>query len=73
MAEKEYTVQGMKCVSCTMGIQKLLKRNPKIEKVDVTFGQSNITVTFKDPNDIDDQTVIETVARLGYKASPTQP
>ncbi len=71
MASKQYEVKGMKCVSCTMGIQKLLKRQAPIAKVDVVFGQSNITVTFKDET-IDDQTVIDTVARLGYKAVPAE-
>lgn len=71
MATKNYDVKGMKCVSCTMGIQKLLKRQDTIAKVDVVFGQSHVTVTFKDDN-VDDQLVIDTVARLGYKAVPAE-
>lgn len=71
MATKNYEVKGMKCVSCTMGIQKLLKRQSQIDSVEVVFGQSNITVTFKDDT-IDDQMVIDTVARLGYKAVPAE-
>ena len=71
MEKKTYDVIGMHCVSCSMAISKLLKKNKDVDDVEVSLGQSKITVTF-DPEKVNDLVIAETVARLGYKAVPAQ-
>jgi copper chaperone CopZ len=67
MSKVEYNVLGMHCVSCSTGIKKLVSKQKEVESVDVSLGESKIIVTFKD-DQVNDKTVIDNVARLGYKA-----
>jgi copper chaperone CopZ len=54
-----------------MGISKLLKKNKGIEDVEVHLSDSKLTITY-DETTVDHQEIINTVARLGYKAVPDQ-
>jgi copper chaperone CopZ len=67
MKTVEYDVKGMHCVSCSMGIQKLLKKTKGVTDVEVQLSQSKVHVTF-DESSVDDKLIVDTVARLGYKA-----
>lgn len=67
MNKVEYNVLGMHCVSCSTGIKKLVSKQKEVENVEVSLGESKIYVTFKD-DQVNDKTVIDNVARLGYKA-----
>lgn len=67
MSKVEYNVLGMHCVSCSTGIKKLVSKQKEVENVEVSLGESKIYVTFKD-DQVNDKTVIDNVARLGYKA-----
>ncbi|MFP4287209.1 MAG: heavy-metal-associated domain-containing protein [Candidatus Izemoplasmataceae bacterium] len=67
MSKVEYNVLGMHCVSCSTGIKKLVSKQKEVENVEVSLGESKIVVTFKD-DQVNDKTVIDNVARLGYKA-----
>ena len=71
MEKKTYDVIGMHCVSCSMAISKLLKKNKDVEDVEVALGESKITVSFN-PEAVNDQVIADTVARLGYKATPAR-
>jgi len=67
MKTVEYDVLGMHCVSCSMGIQKLLKKTKGVTEVEVHLTDSKVHVTF-DEAEVNDQIIINQVARLGYKA-----
>jgi copper chaperone CopZ len=67
MKTVEYDVLGMHCVSCSMGIQKLLKKTKGVTEVEVHLTDSKVHVTF-DESSVNDQIIINQVARLGYKA-----
>lgn len=71
MEKKTYEVIGMHCISCQLGISKLLKKNKDISDVEILFGESKLVVTY-DESKVNDQVVAETVARLGYKAIPAE-
>jgi copper chaperone CopZ len=71
MKKEEFSVIGMHCVGCSMGISKLLKKNKGIEDVEVHLSDSKLTITY-DETTVDHQEIINTVARLGYKAVPDQ-
>ncbi len=67
MKTVEYDVQGMHCVSCSMGIQKLLKKTKGVTDVEVQLSLSKVHVTY-DESSVNDKLIVDTVARLGYKA-----
>jgi len=69
MEKKEYEVIGMHCISCQLGISKLLKKNKDISDVEIKFGESKLVITY-DETKVNDKIVADTVARLGYKAVP---
>lgn len=71
MKKVEYDVLGMHCVSCSMGISKLLKKTNGVTDVEVRLSDSKVHVTF-DEQTVNDQIIINTVARLGYKAVPSK-
>ncbi len=67
MKTADYEVKGMHCISCSMGISKLLKRQKGVDNVDMQLPQRMFTITYDDAQ-IDHKTIVETVAKLGYKA-----
>ena len=71
MKKEEFSVIGMHCIGCSMGISKLLKKNKGIEDVQVHLSDSKLTITY-DETTVNHKEIIDTVARLGYKAVPDQ-
>ena len=69
MKKVEYHVLGMRCVGCSMGIQKLLKRSKGVSEVEVVLSESRIFITY-DESVIDNKQIVDTVSRLGYQAVP---
>ncbi|TVP96409.1 MAG: heavy-metal-associated domain-containing protein [Acholeplasmatales bacterium] len=63
----EYEVIGMRCIGCSLGIQKLLKKQKAIDNVEVVLHESKLKIAY-DESAIDDETIVKTVGRLGYKA-----
>lgn len=68
MKKAEYDVKGMHCVSCSMGISKLLRKTKGVLDVEVHLSEERIHITF-DELLVSDKLIVDTVARLGYKAS----
>ncbi|TNF07002.1 MAG: copper chaperone [Bacillota bacterium] len=67
MKTQTYDVIGMHCVSCSIAISKLVKRNKGVMDVEVKLSDSKLIVSY-DESLVTDQTVVDSVARLGYKA-----
>jgi len=67
MKKAEYDVIGMHCVSCSMGISKILKKTKGVIDVDVELSQSKVHITY-DEQLVSDQLIVEQVSRLGYRA-----
>ena len=67
MKKEEYEVIGMRCVGCSLGIQKLLKKQKAITDVEVVLHESKLKIAYDDTA-IDEETIVKTVGRLGYKA-----
>lgn len=67
MKRVEFNVIGMHCVSCSSGISKLLKKQKPVTDVEVILSQSKIFVSY-DETLMNNQHIIDSVARLGYKA-----
>lgn len=69
MKQVEFEVIGMHCVSCSMGIRKLVQKLKTVDQADVELGTSKLFVTYKEDNP-DPKGVVDAVARLGYRAIP---
>jgi P-type Cu+ transporter len=67
MKKAEYDVIGMHCVSCSMGISKILKKTKGVIDVDVELSKSLVNITY-DETVVNDKIIVEQVSRLGYKA-----
>jgi Cu+-exporting ATPase len=67
MKKAEYDVIGMHCVSCSMGINNILKKTKGVSEVNVELGSSKVFITY-DENAVNDKLIVDQVARLGYKA-----
>ena len=67
MKTQTYDVIGMHCVSCSIAISKLVKRNRGVADVEVKLSDSKLIVSY-DETLVTDQVVVDSVARLGYKA-----
>ncbi len=71
MKKETYNVIGMHCVSCSTGIAKLLRKNKAVDDVQVELSNSKFHITYDEEN-LDSQTIVDTVGRLGYKAIPAE-
>jgi copper chaperone CopZ len=67
MKTQTYDVVGMHCVSCSVAISKLVKRNKGVSDVEIKLADSKLIVSY-DESLVTDQMVVDSVARLGYKA-----
>ncbi len=67
-APQEFFIQGMHCVNCAQNIERVLSEIPEIERADVHFAMQSANITWKDPANHSEDTVIDAVTALGYKA-----
>ena len=64
-------IGGMTCTSCAMRVEKKLNR---LDGVEASVNYATEKATVKVGDDVDVQTLIDTVAKTGYSASvPAQP
>ncbi|MDX9692395.1 MAG: heavy-metal-associated domain-containing protein [Acholeplasmataceae bacterium] len=71
MKTQEYDVIGMHCVSCSVAISKLVKRNKGVSDVEIKLADSKLIVSF-DESSVTDKDIVDSVARLGYRAVVTK-
>ena len=62
-------IKGMHCSGCASGIEAMLKRVDGVTKADVSFEDAQARVEY-DPGTTTAQKIIETVEKMGYKATP---
>jgi Cu2+-exporting ATPase len=65
MAKKNYTVTGMSCASCAMGVEKGLNAQPGVKKAVVNFADNSVTLEF-DEQLTDSIKLKQSVQQLGY-------
>lgn len=65
---QKYSVGGMSCSACSMGIEKAVKKLDGVVGVEVSLLSKSMTVDF-DEQKISHQLIIATVEKLGYTAS----
>ena len=65
---QKFSVGGMSCSACSMGIEKAVKKLDGVVGVEVSLLSKSMTVDF-DEQKISHQLIIATVEKLGYTAS----
>lgn len=64
----EFHIDGMHCDSCAALIKETLEETAGVEAADVSFDGKTAVVNF-DRNVVQQQTIIEKIQDLGYKAT----
>jgi copper chaperone CopZ len=67
MKTVEYKVTGMTCGGCAQSVKRVLSRNKAITDIEVEQMENRVVVTY-DEAQTNDQTIIDTINRIGYKA-----
>jgi len=62
---KKYKIDGMHCVSCAMIIENELEDNKIADETECNYAKSELII--KSQKEIDDNKVVQTVEKLGYK------
>lgn len=70
--ERDLAVGGMTCASCAARVQKVLSRQPGVDRAGVNFATARATVVF-DPARTDLVELAAAVERIGYHAGPLLP
>lgn len=68
--QAKYNISGMSCASCALTVEKNLQKLPGVKNASVNFTTQKAAVDY-DCKDCDEQKIIATVKKSGYKASPT--
>ena len=71
MKAVEYKVTGMTCGGCAASLTRVLGRNKAVKEINVEQWENKVVVTY-DEALTNDQVIIETISRLGYKAEVKQ-
>jgi len=70
--ELEFDVSGMTCGSCAARVEKVLSRQPGVERAGVNFATERATVVL-DPEQVSVEDLTARVAKLGYGLAPVKP
>lgn len=65
---EKYNIEGMTCASCVARIEKVLKKDERVQDVVVNLATEKATVTF-DESRLDDAGVCQLVEKAGFKAT----
>ncbi len=60
------SVNGMVCAFCATGIEKTFKAQPAVDTVKVDLETKVVTITTKQDQHIDDETVTKVITDAGY-------
>ena len=65
--EKKFSVSGMTCSACSMGIERAVSKLEGVSKVSVSLMGKFMDVTY-DPSVVSEETIVAAVERIGYGA-----
>lgn len=66
MSETTYKVQGMHCASCAVNIEKTIKKQPGVHRIEVNYGTEEAKINF-DQNVTTREQLSKTIEPLGYQ------
>lgn len=67
MKKVEYNVSGMTCQGCASSVSRVLLRNKAVDDVVIDHMKGQVVVTF-DEKQLDDDTIISQISKLGFTA-----
>lgn len=71
MKTVEYVVTGMTCGGCASSVRRVVSKNQGVTDIEVENMENRVVVTY-DESQLDDQTIIDQINRLGFKAEVKQ-
>ena len=69
LQQATFTIEGMTCASCSMRVEKGLKKVPGVIDAQVNLASERGTVTY-DPQQAEIAQFVQKVEAIGYKATP---
>ncbi len=60
-----YQVRGFTCVTCAVGLDTILKRQPGIAESHSTYPEGKVTLTFQ-PEQITEKTIVGLISEMGF-------
>lgn len=69
--QANFTIEGMTCASCSMRVEKGLKKVPGVLEAQVNLATERATVTY-DPAETDVEKMMQKVEAVGYRAIPLE-
>jgi len=69
MTKKKFTIVGMHCVSCAMGIDGDLEDTEGIKTSCTNYAKAQTEVEF-DPEKVSEEQLVSIITKAGYKAEP---
>ena len=69
MTEAKLKIEGMHCASCALLIDEELEELPGVEEAHTSYAK-HVTKVVYDPAAVDLPALVDTIAELGYRASP---
>lgn len=65
-------VKGMVCSFCVQGLTKVFKKQPEIDKVNVSLEKKSIDLVTKKDQSIDSEKILELIKEAGYEGTITE-
>lgn len=60
-----YRIQGFTCVTCAVGLETLLRREPGIERVEASYPKATVVIEF-DPAQVSENRLKELIREIGF-------
>jgi copper chaperone CopZ len=65
-----YRIQGFACITCAVGLETLLRREPGIERVEASYPNATAVIEF-DPARMSEKRLKELISEIGFTVAGT--
>jgi copper chaperone CopZ len=63
-----YQIKGFTCVTCAVGLETLLRREPGIERAEASYSKATVIIEF-DPARVSEKRLKELISELGFSVA----
>jgi copper chaperone CopZ len=63
-----YRIQGFTCVTCAVGLETLLRKEPGIERAEASYAKATVVIEF-DPALVSEKHLKELISEMGFSVA----
>jgi copper chaperone CopZ len=63
-----YRIQGFTCVTCAVGLETLLRREPGMERAEASYPNATVVIEF-DPARVSEKRLKELISEMGFSVA----